>query len=81
MEKVSSEASRQSSIFGSAKPVDTAAKEREIEEKMKKLDAASHFTSEEKEIYPREGLESLLLVLATVWLFCAKLRLKGEQIT
>lgn len=81
VEKVPSEATRQSSIFGSAKPVDTAAKEREIEEKMKKLDAASHFTSEEKENYPRERLEWLLLVLATGWLFCAKLRLRGKQIT
>lgn len=61
VEKVPSEASRQSSIFGSAKPVDTAAKEREIEEKMKKLDAAAHFTSEEKENFNRDRLEWLLL--------------------
>ena len=49
--KPSSEVSRQTSIFGSAKPVDTASKEREIEEKMKKLDTTAHFTSEEKDSY------------------------------
>jgi translation initiation factor 4B len=48
------EASRASSIFGSAKPVDTASREREIEEKIKKLDLDVHFTSEEKENMPRE---------------------------
>ncbi|XP_076456234.1 eukaryotic translation initiation factor 4B-like isoform X2 [Babylonia areolata] len=47
VEPPTAEESRKSSIFGSAKPVDTAAKEREIEEKLKKLDTSVHYTSEE----------------------------------